>query len=123
MSEQVERKILDLLGHPTESPYGNPIPGLDELGDSPAGRFLDGVVNLVQVVAENAEGVTRPIRRLAEPVQFEPELLQQLHDAGLTPGSVATVTAAGSYVFVRVEGRDEGLELPTEVAQHIYVSS
>jgi DtxR family Mn-dependent transcriptional regulator len=123
MSEQVERRLLEMLDHPTESPYGNPIPGLDELGDSPAGRFLDGVVNLVSVLAENPEGVTRPVRRLAEPVQFEPELLQQLHDAGVTPGGVATVTKSGTYVLVRVEGHDEGLELPTEVAQHIYLSA
>jgi DtxR family Mn-dependent transcriptional regulator len=121
MSEQVERRLLDMLDHPTESPYGNPIPGLDELGDSPAGRFLDGVVNLVAVLAEHPEGVTRPIRRLAEPVQFEPELLQQLQGAGVLPGGIATVRSAGSYVFVKVEGHDEGLELPTEVAQHIYV--
>ena len=33
MSEQVERRLVELLGHPTESPYGNPIPGLDQLGD------------------------------------------------------------------------------------------
>ena len=32
ISEDVERKLVDLLGTPTESPYGNPIPGLDELG-------------------------------------------------------------------------------------------
>ena len=32
MSETVERRLLELLDHPTESPYGNPIPGLDELG-------------------------------------------------------------------------------------------
>lgn len=35
MSEQVERRLLEMLDHLTESPYGNPIPGLDELGDSP----------------------------------------------------------------------------------------
>ena len=34
MSETVERRLLELLDHPTESPYGNPIPGLDELGES-----------------------------------------------------------------------------------------
>ena len=28
MSETVERRLLELLDHPTESPYGNPIPGL-----------------------------------------------------------------------------------------------
>ncbi len=32
MSEAVERRVLELLRHPTESPYGNPIPGLEELG-------------------------------------------------------------------------------------------
>ena len=36
MSEQVERRLVELLGHPTESPYGNPIPGLDQLGDVPS---------------------------------------------------------------------------------------
>ena len=34
MSETVERRLVDLLDHPTESPYGNPIPGLAELGES-----------------------------------------------------------------------------------------
>lgn len=37
ISEDVERRLLDILGHPTQSPYGNPIPGLAELReDSPA---------------------------------------------------------------------------------------
>src|SRR5918996_1385505 len=31
MSEAVERKLVALLDNPTVSPYGNPIPGLDEL--------------------------------------------------------------------------------------------
>ena len=31
MSEAVERKLLTLLGNPTVSPFGNPIPGLDAL--------------------------------------------------------------------------------------------
>lgn len=123
MSEQVERRLLDLLDHPTESPYGNPIPGLDELGDRPAGRFLDGVESIVARAAR-AEGETRGVvRRLGEPVQFEPELLAQLRDAGVLPGAVVTLSAAGSYVIVQVEGFGDGLELPNEVASHIYVES
>ena len=51
MSEQVERRLIEMLGHPTESPYGNPIPGLDELGVHAAGRFIEGVVNIVDRVA------------------------------------------------------------------------
>src|SRR6476469_9419416 len=47
MSERVERRIVELLEHPLHSPYGNPIPGLDELGDHPAETFTQGVVNIV----------------------------------------------------------------------------
>jgi DtxR family Mn-dependent transcriptional regulator len=121
MSEQVERRLLELLDHPTESPYGNPIPGLDELGDTPAGRFLDGVINIVDRVAGQSAPVTGTIRRLGEPVQFEPELLQQLKAAGVVPGALASISAAGSYVLVQVDGHGDGLELPSEVASHVYI--
>ena len=123
MSEQVERRLLVMLGHPKESPYGNPIPGLEELGDTPAPAFMDGVINIVDVVAAAKAPVSGVIRRLGEPVQFEPDLLQQLHTAGVVPGATATLAAAGSYVLVQVEGHGDGLELPNEVAVHIYVAS
>jgi len=123
MSEQVERKILEMLGHPTESPYGNPIPGLDELGDSPAVAFMAGVTNLVEVVARSTTPVTAVIRRLGEPVQFDPELLAQLKNAGVMPGNSGVFSALGSYVLVEVAGFDEGLELPNEVASHIFVTT
>ena len=122
MSEQVERKLLDMLGHPTESPYGNPIPGLEELGDPAAPRFMDGVISIVDVVGRSADSFEVVIRRLAEPVQFEPDLLQQLQNAGVVPGATATISAAGSYLLVQVEGFGEGLELPNEVAVHIYAA-
>ena len=122
MSEQVERRVLEMLDHPTESPYGNPIPGLAELGDAPAPAFMDGVINLLDAVNGSTEGQSRVIRRLGEPVQFEPELLQQLQAAGVLPGATATISAAGSYVFVQVDGFGEGLELPNEVAVHIFVT-
>ena len=41
MSETVERRLLEVLGHPTVSPYGNPIPGLDELGEGDADPLGD----------------------------------------------------------------------------------
>jgi DtxR family Mn-dependent transcriptional regulator len=123
MSEQVERRILDLLDHPTESPYGNPIPGLEELGDPPGARFMDGVISIVDVAASTNVPVEVVIRRLAEPVQFEPDLLQQLQNSGVMPGAAARVSSTGSYVLVEVDGIEGGLELPNEVAVHIYAAS
>ena len=121
MSEQVERRILTLLEHPTHSPYGNPIPGLDELGETPTASFSSGVVNIVNYTLGAVGGISGVIRRLGEPVQYEVELLEQLRSAGVVPGARATFTASGSYVLVEVDGNDEGLELPNEVAQHVYV--
>ncbi|MBB5632726.1 DtxR family Mn-dependent transcriptional regulator [Cryobacterium mesophilum] len=125
MSEQVERRLLELLEHPTHSPYGNPIPGLDGLGEHPAtAKFSDGVVNLVNLVLGAVGPVQGVIRRLGEPVQYEPELLEQLQGAGLVPGAAGSFASRGDYVLASVDGRDgEGLELPVEVAQHIYVGT
>ena len=121
MSEQVERRLVQLLGHPTESPYGNPIPGLDQLGDSPATTFEQGVVGLVRRLGDSDEPVTGTVRRLAEPAQVDPELLQQLRGAGVVPGASGTYRYSEGYVLVQMDGSDEGLELPIEVAAHIFL--
>ncbi|GAA5202999.1 metal-dependent transcriptional regulator [Microbacterium jejuense] len=121
MSEQVERRLVELLGHPTESPYGNPIPGLDQLGDVPATQFEQGVVGLVRRLNDAGEPITGTVRRLAEPAQVDPELLQQLKGAGVVPGAIGDYRFNEGYVLVQMQGSDEGLELPVEVASHIFL--
>lgn len=123
MSEQVERRLLEVLDNPTESPYGNPIPALEEIGGKASRPFLEGVVNIVERVREEDAPISASVRRLGEPVQFEPELLEQLRAAGVVPGAQATISSAGGYVLVRVDGFGEGLELPPEVAVHVYVAT
>ncbi|SFS17400.1 iron (metal) dependent repressor, DtxR family [Microbacterium sp. cf046] len=121
MSEQVELRLVELLGHPTESPYGNPIPGLAQLGDMPAKEFEQGVIGLVRRLNENGGPITGTVRRLAEPVQVDPELLQQLKGAGVMPGASGDYRYSEGYVLVQMDGNDEGLELPVEVASHIFL--
>jgi DtxR family transcriptional regulator, Mn-dependent transcriptional regulator len=121
MSEQVERRLIELLGQPRESPYGNPIPGLEELGLPPADAFMSGVVRVLDAVSESDEPVRGVVRRLGEPVQFDPVLLGQLKHAGVVPGARASFSNAGAYILVEVDGVDGGLELPSEVAGHIFV--
>lgn len=121
MSERVERRIYELLDHPTESPYGNPIPGLAQLGDVPASEFEQGVVGLVRRLNDAGEPITGTVRRLAEPAQVDPELLQQLKNAGVVPGASGDYRYSEGYVLVQMDGNDEGLELPVEVASHIFL--
>ncbi|WP_022882486.1 metal-dependent transcriptional regulator [Gryllotalpicola ginsengisoli] len=122
MSEQVEDKIRQMLGDPTESPYGTPIPKMDDEGYALSSVFLSGVTSAAAAVAAG-EPVTAQVRRLGEPVQFDPELLAQLRQAGVVPGNTVTVSPAGSYVLAQVEGYGEGLELPHEVASHIFIAA
>jgi len=121
MSELVERRLIELLGHPTESPYGNPIPGLDQLGDVPARTFHDGVVGLVRALNTEGGPIAGTVRRLAEPVQVDPELLDQLRSAGVVPGASGQFRFSEGYVLVQMDGQADGLELPVEVASHIFL--
>jgi len=121
MSEQVEKRLVELLGHPTESPYGNPIPGLDQIGGESVRRFDEGVVGLVTRMHETNQPVQGTVRRLAEPAQVDPELLQQLREAGVVPGARGDFRFNEGYVLIQMEGHDDGLELPVELASHIFL--
>ena len=121
MSEQVERRLVELLGHPTESPYGNPIPGLDQLGGTASIQFEQGVVGLVRKLDAVGGPLRGTVRRLAEPAQVDPELLEQLRGAGVVPGATGEYRYSEGYVLVQMDGSDEGLELPVEVASHVFL--
>jgi DtxR family Mn-dependent transcriptional regulator len=123
MSERVERRLAGLLDHPHFDPYGNPIPGLDEIGEerTPV-SFLDGVVSLV-TVADQAEGtVTGTVARLGEPLQTDVELLARLAQAQVRPGSVVTVERGAGVVTVAAPGAETVLDLPDEVARHVFLT-
>ena len=121
MSERVERRLLTLLGHPTESPYGNPIPGLNELGEpeSTDGGFLTGLQAMT--LAAGTEPSTVVVRRLGEPIQSEPGLMHRLSSAGVTPGGRVTVEEVAGGVRVTGEASGETVDLPTATASHVFV--
>lgn len=123
MSERVERKILAMLGEHRESPYGNPIPGLDELGEPPNEDFSRGVTNLVQLVAGGTSIAT--VRRIGEPAQVDPEALSLLTRAGLMPGRRVRLRREGPWILVVREGADDatGVSLPDDVALHVFADT
>lgn len=126
MSEQVERKLLTMLGNPVESPYGNPIPGLEELGVRPTAPFNSGVASVLVLFEDGSASFSARIRRLAEPAQVDPEQLRLFDQAGLKPGANAEFTHLDHAIRVAVEPQDGSepmaIELPPEVAAHIFVS-
>jgi len=123
VSERVERKILALIGDSRESPYGNPIPGLDELGEPLNEEFRLGVTNLVQLVAEGANAAT--VRRIGEPAQVDPEALSLLTQAGLMPGRRVLIRREEAWIVVSHEGADPetDVSLPEAVALHVFADT
>ncbi len=122
MSEQVERKLLSILDRPTVSPYGNPIPGLEELGGAPMLMVDPHELSMSEWIAGVSGTSKASIRRLAEPAQFDPELLAQFASAGVVPGNRASFTRVDDFVRIEVEGKREAIDIPLEMAAHIFVS-
>ncbi len=122
MSERVERRLAGLLDHPHFDPYGNPIPGLDEIGEerTPVG-FLDGVESLVAVAAAAGGPTTGVVARLGEPIQTDVDLLARLAQAGVRPGQEVTVEKGAGVVTVGAPGAETVLDLPQEVARHVFL--
>ena len=117
MSVQVEQRLAALLDHPHHDPYGNPIPGLAELGEhEEAEGFLEGVQTLVAWSDPTAQ-----VARIGEPLQVDIELLTRLAGAGVLPGSVVSVDRADGVVSVAAPGSAVVLDLPEELARHVFV--
>ena len=118
MSETVERRLLELLDHPTESPYGNPIPGLDELGEHGAGEdFMDNVEPL-SGAATSVEAMVH-VKRISEEMQKDEELMGLLRRVGALPGKTVTIVKTDEGILIGSGG--ETAELVQEAAEHIFV--
>jgi DtxR family transcriptional regulator, Mn-dependent transcriptional regulator len=119
MSERVERKILAMLKDHHDSPYGNPIPGLEELERSTNGAdVVEGEAAAISVPAAFEAGLQRldelarrggglvEVRRIAEHVQVDAELMVELKSAGIVPGHdvrVGVISRFGEAVPVSTD--------------------
>ncbi len=123
MSDRVELKILDLLDEHHLSPYGNPIPGLEELGEKTTDeQFRDGVVPLTEVVI-GADPVSGVVRRIGEPAQADADAIAVLTSAGIRPGVTVEARLESGRVVAVVDGHEGGVSLPPDVASHVFVAA
>jgi DtxR family transcriptional regulator, Mn-dependent transcriptional regulator len=128
ISEQVERRLVELLDYPVRCPHGNVIPGLDELG-VPAEAKQRGLaaereqaVAMTEVASELPERVT--VRRISEQVQSDATLMLKLKRSGIQPGREVTLALNDDGVQVTSEDKGGGItaELPRLVAVHVFVT-
>jgi DtxR family Mn-dependent transcriptional regulator len=121
MSEAVERKLVRLLDHPTTSPYGNPIPGLDKLGegDDPAPPVEAGLMR-VDEVARRGGGMVE-VRRIAEHVQLDIVTLTELRSVGIIPGGTVEVCAMERGLGIEVKGAGNTMRIQLPIAHAVLV--
>ncbi|MGA4669092.1 metal-dependent transcriptional regulator [Propionibacteriaceae bacterium Y1923] len=88
ISDEVEKKLFELLPDVRESPYGNPIPGMEVFGlTEPAPGFREGNRPFGELLAEAGGPTSVVLVRMSEAVQADDDLLAQLAAAGLRPGT------------------------------------
>jgi DtxR family Mn-dependent transcriptional regulator len=121
MSEDVERRLVQVLDNPTTSPFGNPIPGLSELGLAGTSPGADQI-NLVRLTELPAGmPVAVVVRQLTEHVQGDVELIGRLKDAGVVPNARVTVEASDhGGVMIVIPGHEQ-VELPHHMAHAVKV--
>ncbi|KUI11785.1 dihydrofolate reductase [Mycobacterium sp. GA-1285] len=121
MSEDVERRLVQVLNNPTTSPFGNPIPGLSELGlisTTPEGGRMN-LVRLTELPAGMPVAVV--VRQLTEHVQGDADLISRLKDAGVVPNARVTVqTNDHGGVMIVIPGHEQ-VELPHHMAHAVKV--
>jgi DtxR family transcriptional regulator, Mn-dependent transcriptional regulator len=123
MSENVERKILSMLDTPDVSPYGNPIPGLAELGFQTNANFQDGVVSILDLPRVSAAQSAFVLKRIGEPAQLDVEFLAALKKLNILPGATVRLEFHDRGVLITPGGESEGLELSNELAMHLFVEA
>ncbi|BBX03077.1 dihydrofolate reductase [Mycolicibacterium moriokaense] len=120
MSEDVERRLVRVLDNPTTSPFGNPIPGLAELGlEDSSGPDRINLVRLTELPAGMPVAVV--VRQLTEHVQGDVELIGRLKDAGVVPNARVTVEVNDhGGVMIVIPGHEQ-VELPHHMAHAVKV--
>jgi DtxR family Mn-dependent transcriptional regulator len=111
ISDDVEERLVALLGDPATCPHGNPIPGAGHLPPSPSGQPLSDV----------APGTKVRLERIREDVELDIDSLAYLDQRGFVPGATATVTARGPDGTLLLEVGEGTAAFGPELSHRLYV--
>lgn len=97
MSDEVERRLVEVLDNVTRSPFGNPIPGLDELGVSLKKKEEPG-----KRAVDVARSTPRDVRivQINEILQVDTDQFQALIDADIRIGTTVTLSEVDGRVII-----------------------
>jgi DtxR family Mn-dependent transcriptional regulator len=112
ISDEVEDRLVTLLGNPQTCPHGNPIPGS---GAQP-------VRDLVALSTLHGGEHVR-LERVTEQVEIDLQSLAYLSEAGFIPGVDARVTGRAPDGTLTVDVGEHTIALGPALAEQMYVSA
>jgi DtxR family Mn-dependent transcriptional regulator len=111
ISDEVEERLVALLGNPTTCPHGNPIPGA---GAPRVDLFA---------LTESQPGDAVRLERVTEQVEIDMESLTYLSDHGFTPGAGARVRSKAPDGTLTLELDDGTIALGPALAAQLFVAA
>lgn len=116
MSDEVERRLVEVLDDVTRSPFGNPIPGLSDIGFQQDSQPDSGVR---AIDLPHGETFTARIVQLNEILQVDQEQFQILTAAGIKTGTVVDISNEQGRVLITHDGK--AIELMDDLAHAVRV--
>ncbi len=112
ISDEVEDRLIELLGHPQTCPHGNPIPGI---GERPRREL---------VALSSVRGGDRVrLEQVTEQVEIDPAAMSYLSEAGFIPGADARVSGRAPDGTLTLQLGGHTIALGPALAGQLYVSS
>jgi DtxR family transcriptional regulator, iron-dependent repressor len=112
ISDDVEERLVTLLGDPGTCPHGNPIPGaavpVDETGQRP--------------LADVPPGSTVRLERISEDVELDMDSLAYLDRYGFIPGAIAEVTSRGPDGTLLLAVGEATVAFGADLSRRLYVA-
>jgi DtxR family Mn-dependent transcriptional regulator len=112
MSDEVEERLVVLLGDPATCPHGNPIPGSSNRA---------GVPSLEVPLSQVGQGETVRFERLSEEVELDTAALLYLDESRFIPGARATITNKAPDGTLLLEVGGVRVALGQDLCKRMYV--
>ncbi|MDK7179421.1 iron dependent repressor, metal binding and dimerization domain protein [Corynebacterium riegelii] len=118
MSDEVERRVVAVLEDPTRSPFGNPIPSLEDVG---AASTTDAQNGTRAVDLRLDEPATVKVVQISEILQQGTEVQNPVISLGTLVGQTVTLTPLENGGVTLTTQDDETVELAPEFAHALRV--
>ncbi|MBV9659946.1 MAG: metal-dependent transcriptional regulator [Acidimicrobiales bacterium] len=111
ISDEVETRLVHILGNPTTCPHGNPIPG------------AGGVAPETLTLADSHQGDHVRLERVTEQMELDQESLSYLSAHGFVPGTEATVASRAPDGTLILDLGAGTIALGPALAQQLFVTA